>query len=338
MFSADSGSNFEEQLGELDTRIRRAEIALSELRLQRQTVISQWHLYSIGVWAAYLTWFVLYGWGAGNMDTTKMGEIAAIPGAAVVIYYVGVLISGFYIRRQQFEESNLDVLKRKKKEKACSWSGSSVEELKKMTKFYETQRLLEKYDENAARNAALANQDELHPPGHSSQRRSPSNQRHPSAARNDGPRQPNVDQAGSSMQPGGSPNRPQVHGFPAQQSTPVAPNNPPLLSDSQYAALAAQLPPESRPDTPAVDTLHGSLAPGPYDSGYNLALGPRPWFDRIFDAIIGDHLDGPNNKYALICTRCHVHNGLASPLEFESIGQLRVGRVCYARLTRLTMG
>ena len=32
--------------------------------------------------------------------------------------------------------------------------------------------------------------------------------------------------------------------------------------------------------------------------------------------------DGPNNRYALICSQCHSHNGMALKEEFEYIGML----------------
>lgn len=39
--------------------------------------------------------------------------------------------------------------------------------------------------------------------------------------------------------------------------------------------------------------------------------------DKLVEYLIGD---GPNNRYALICSRCHSHNGMALKEEFEYIG------------------
>jgi endoplasmic reticulum junction formation protein lunapark len=41
------------------------------------------------------------------------------------------------------------------------------------------------------------------------------------------------------------------------------------------------------------------------------------WMDRFMDALIGD--DSRNQKYALICSQCFNHNGLATPELFETV-------------------
>lgn len=45
---------------------------------------------------------------------------------------------------------------------------------------------------------------------------------------------------------------------------------------------------------------------------------PKAWYDKLFDALIGP-AEGPNSKYALICSKCYAHNGLAVAEEFEDI-------------------
>lgn len=40
------------------------------------------------------------------------------------------------------------------------------------------------------------------------------------------------------------------------------------------------------------------------------------WFDRVMDSLIGDDR---MSKYALICPRCHSHNGLVRPEDYETI-------------------
>jgi hypothetical protein len=45
---------------------------------------------------------------------------------------------------------------------------------------------------------------------------------------------------------------------------------------------------------------------------------PKAWYDKLFDALIGP-AEGPNSKYALICSKCFAHNGLAVAEEFEDI-------------------
>lgn len=44
----------------------------------------------------------------------------------------------------------------------------------------------------------------------------------------------------------------------------------------------------------------------------------RSYLDRVVEYLIGD---GPANRYALICSHCHSHNGMALKEEFEYIGK-----------------
>lgn len=44
----------------------------------------------------------------------------------------------------------------------------------------------------------------------------------------------------------------------------------------------------------------------------------RSYLDRVVEYLIGD---GPANRYALICSQCHSHNGMALKEEFEYIGK-----------------
>jgi len=48
----------------------------------------------------------------------------------------------------------------------------------------------------------------------------------------------------------------------------------------------------------------------------------RSYLDRVLEYLIGD---GPANRYALICTQCHSHNGMALKEEFEYIGKWQFG-------------
>ena len=48
---------------------------------------------------------------------------------------------------------------------------------------------------------------------------------------------------------------------------------------------------------------------------------PKTWMDKVADAILGadPSATGPEQKYALICARCHAHNGLALKEEFNEV-------------------
>ncbi|RKP04179.1 hypothetical protein CXG81DRAFT_8306, partial [Caulochytrium protostelioides] len=71
---------------------------------------------------------------------------------------------------------------------------------------------------------------------------------------------------------------------------------------SSSSSTAALLPP--RPDI--------------IDPGAPVTVRPKSWMDRVMDTVIGD-TDGPNNRYALICSQCHTHNGLALPQDFLTL-------------------
>ena len=40
--------------------------------------------------------------------------------------------------------------------------------------------------------------------------------------------------------------------------------------------------------------------------------------DRVIEYLVGD---GPQNRYALICSQCHSHNGMALKEEFEYLSE-----------------
>lgn len=42
------------------------------------------------------------------------------------------------------------------------------------------------------------------------------------------------------------------------------------------------------------------------------------WYDSILDTIVGPDETSPNSRYALICSQCHNHNGLAPPGQLPS--------------------
>ena len=52
------------------------------------------------------------------------------------------------------------------------------------------------------------------------------------------------------------------------------------------------------------------------------AAGSKGWMDRLVDALLGELPD--QSKYALICSKCHVHNGLCFPDEIETKGNIRM--------------
>ncbi|RKO96390.1 hypothetical protein CAUPRSCDRAFT_11920 [Caulochytrium protostelioides] len=97
---------------------------------------------------------------------------------------------------------------------------------------------------------------------------------------------------------------------------------------SSSSSAAALLPP--RPDI--------------IDPGAPVTVRPKSWMDRVMDTVIGD-TDGPNNRYALICSQCHTHNGLALPQDFLTLsfrchhcGMLNANRHAHASVAGRTAG
>jgi hypothetical protein len=79
------------------------------------------------------------------------------------------------------------------------------------------------------------------------------------------------------------------------------------------------------PKEPSIQPIplekHIEIASNPIRDNMAFVIPPEPkktWMDRMVDAMIGD--DSRHSKYALICQKCHAHNGLALPDEVLSLG------------------
>ncbi|KAG0174924.1 hypothetical protein DFQ28_003651 [Apophysomyces sp. BC1034] len=94
---------------------------------------------------------------------------------------------------------------------------------------------------------------------------------------------------------------------------------------------ARQMPPHHAPGQPQlVQPPNSSIVTSPTASApissiprsinqpARSAMPPqRQWYDKLVDALVGE--DGPETKYALICSHCFAHNGLVLPQEIERI-------------------
>lgn len=76
-------------------------------------------------------------------------------------------------------------------------------------------------------------------------------------------------------------------------SAPLAPSGPTIPPSGPSAPMS--------PGTPTTVIQH---------------VATPTWFDRLMDSLIGDDR---MSKYALICPRCHSHNGLVRPEDYDSI-------------------
>ncbi|KAJ3233560.1 hypothetical protein HDU78_006364 [Chytriomyces hyalinus] len=94
--------------------------------------------------------------------------------------------------------------------------------------------------------------------------------------------------------------------------TPIKPNvNMPSNSPHLLNANAAM----QTPNMNGVGGLKVNLTPSNRDTR---ATPSSTWFDRVMDAVVGGE-EGPQNKYALICQSCFVHNGLVPPEQYNDI-------------------
>ncbi|CAJ0942223.1 unnamed protein product, partial [Mesorhabditis belari] len=111
---------------------------------------------------------------------------------------------------------------------------------------------------------------------------------------------------------------------PKPTTTAVQPPKSPNKNETLVNRKIVQTPgqPNTQPPT------NQSSPPKPTDSQPDRSTAPppqrppvRPYIregktvtDKLIDYFFGD---GPNNRFALICGRCHNHNGMALPGEFE---------------------
>jgi len=282
-----SGDNdFEKILSQVDEKIRRAEVALADIRVRQRSFTIFFYVYSV---LGYFVYTVLYfGYLRTPRDPPRVWLLKALPVlfVPVMIVLFGRATSYLYRRKQVAEELHLEGLKKMQKLK--------VEELKRSTGYYATRNLIERYDP-ASREEAM-------------EMLKRQQQKQAAAAT---PRDQRAMTTG----------RATAHTAPVMrhrnvnqhvQSTSDT-SNPERTPESVQSAAAAT----EGVDQDGEDNVitFNPLAATPYPSAI-----PRTFMDRLFDTIVGqEDVAGPNAKYALICGRCYAHNGLALPDEFEDI-------------------
>lgn len=164
-----------------------------------------------------------------------------------------------------------------------------IDEIKKATKYDNLRKLLDKYDDEAKSGPASGPQTPV--------RAQPGNR----------PGQP------ASRPPLGSG---VVGGQAVTPLTGPQPKGPLAVQTGQQQ----QLPSGMRNANPAVGSIRAPIVPL-----------QRTWLDRMADAVLGADpaggtLLGPEQKYALICSKCKKHNGLATKEEFNEIRESNTAR------------
>ncbi|KAF9331930.1 hypothetical protein BG006_005218 [Podila minutissima] len=278
-------SDYEKILSDLDNNIRKAEIRLSAITLREKRLLSLWLLYSVLAWFGYIGVFGLYLHDELYDDTQSWALAFSVIVLGLPVIFTGqAVISRWYKRKKSNEESELSILRADQRLK--------VEELKKKTAYYSTKTLLERYDPSSQR------------PG----------------------RPMSVGQDGKPLnmpQPGQRPQQGQPmgdSGLRHRGAVAVGPGPMPGQGQNQgQGPMGSSLPhgPGASPRGPQLIVPQNQNQNHYYQQQHPPQPTERHWYDKIVDVIVGD--EGPESKYALICSKCFVHNGLVLPQEIDDI-------------------
>ncbi|KAI8584700.1 hypothetical protein K450DRAFT_217565 [Umbelopsis ramanniana AG] len=140
--------DYEKILSELDDKVQKAEVKLSEIKIRERRINVMFMLYGLALWAIYLAYCFATLHNADVEFETFALKVAPVLLIPVIIYLGRRGLKWFYNRKQANEESNLSSLRSKQKLK--------VEELKKKTSYYTTKSLLERYDQTSSPKAKPA--------------------------------------------------------------------------------------------------------------------------------------------------------------------------------------
>jgi hypothetical protein len=202
-------------------------------------------------------------------------EWGGLAGGPFLIYGTRALLSTYYSLRIESFESRL---KEDQEERA-----KTIQKLKDATKYDSTMELIEKYGGQPQGKSKKEAADEKD----SANSKTPRQNQGPSPNRlMVPPPTANIQRPPSSGATGGPPQPP--HGL--EPTAEFAPN-------AEYA----QSPPHQ-------------AYPGPPPPPQPVMAPPEThWYDRIFDALLGEDEAAPKNRIVLICQSCHLVNGQAPP-------------------------
>ncbi|KAH6908195.1 hypothetical protein BKA70DRAFT_1280941 [Coprinopsis sp. MPI-PUGE-AT-0042] len=119
----------------------------------------------------------------------------------------------------------------------------------------------------------------------------------------------------SSGNPGETPLR-KRNGGPVPPNTPFTPRQPqPQQQQGPRAPLAIDPRLRTPASKPPVDPRLTAITPS-----YQVVPPRKQWYDKVADAILGDDdssFQSPSSRYALICEKCFMHNGLVKESMWE---------------------
>ncbi|TGZ85540.1 hypothetical protein EX30DRAFT_26649 [Ascodesmis nigricans] len=191
------------------------------------------------------------------------------------------MINEYYARRIKNAEERLVKLQKEQ--------SATIDRLKAATKYSTTQSLIEKYggtagiDTQEAEKLKKQTPKKLQAPQHSRPGRS--------------------SQMSPQMQ----------HQLQQQQIQQRIVQQQLMAQQGGFSPPGVPIPPGQRPPQPQPLHMQGHMhSPSIHHLQPEEASTPR-WYDRIMDMILGEDETSAKNRYALICQRCRMVNGLAPP-------------------------
>ncbi|ORY32080.1 hypothetical protein BCR39DRAFT_524090 [Naematelia encephala] len=280
-FQKSAAPDYETLLSRLATDIDDAKTHLSEIRLRERRALLLVNAYGIALWAVWVgLWWVgglpfgLLGWDARGRNAKVVGG-AGIAAGPIFVHLLNRLLHLYFYRQRHSEESHL--------RKLLADQRKQVEEIKKITNYDSTRKLIERYDAGGG-----MPMPSTPPQGGGPETPSPTGRRGKKGQ----------------VTPQGSPRAPGhlagAGGTPAQGPATPTPGPIPVpagMTPDQAAALHFQMQ--------AIQPV--------------LPTPEKRWYDRIVDAVLGDDPSQATvSKYALVCGECFRHNGLVgSKYEWE---------------------
>lgn len=230
-----ASQTYERILSDIDEKIRGEESFLIDLRLNDRRYSVLILLYGLLLYGALLGWIIFMH----PKEERTIWDVVWVLGFPVIILQLRKLLGAIYGRRIGAGEERLKLLRERQRMK--------VEELKRMTDYYNTKGLIDRFEHSPSERKKGLGLDE------------------------------------------------QIN-----RQTGVVMRNQVKQPPAALPALLPSLP--LLPPPPAQAAMH--------------SVG---WFDRLVDTIIGDDR---GSRYALICPRCHAHNGLVREHELSTISYI----------------
>lgn len=274
-------TDYEQVLSTLQADIEHVQSNLVQIqsRKRRATII-------VPLWASllWLLWTTA-SWYAGYLSQAGLKSggwwiWGPILLAPLFIFFTRRIVRWWYKRVGAAEQDHLKELQRQRKAK--------IEEIKRATRYDHLRLLLEKYDDEGKGAAGRLPQTPVKQGS-----KGPSQQQGAGAIKGGAP--------GGTTSNATQPGRTGPGHIQQVQQLPSAMREQASQQQQQAFGRPSTVPPRMPPAGP----IH------------------RTWVDRMADAVLGADPSaaalGPEQKYALICSNCKRHNGLAAKEEFDEI-------------------